>query len=80
MKPVRKVIYASATYSTAMLEMLAHWNGTVPPNQHFVEITIPRGTRYEVATADTVPGWAGPGAKRPVVSVARGTRRTEAPS
>lgn len=56
-----EVIYASATYSTAMLEMLAHWNGTVPPNQHFVEITIPRGTRYEVATADTVPGWAGPG-------------------
>lgn len=36
-------------------------NGTLPPNQHFVEITIPRGTRYEVATADTVPGWAGPG-------------------
>ena len=56
-----EVIYASATYSTAMLEMLAHWNGTVPPSQHFVEITIPRGTRYEVATADTVPGWAGPG-------------------
>lgn len=51
------IIYASETYSTAMLEMLVHWNGVLPPNRHFIEITIPKGTSYEVATADTVPEW-----------------------
>ena len=56
-----EVIYASATYSTAMLEMLAHWSGAPPPNQHFIEITIPRGTSYEVVTADIVPDWSQPG-------------------
>lgn len=40
-----------------MLEKLAHWNGIVPDNQHFVEIMIPRGTSYEVATSDALPGW-----------------------
>ena len=55
-----EVIYASESYSTAMLETLAHWNGAPPPNQHFVEITIPRGTSYEVATADHVRDWSHP--------------------
>ena len=40
-----------------MLEKLAHWNGIVPDNQHFVKVTIPRGTSYEVATSDAMPGW-----------------------
>ena len=56
-----EVIYLSEHYSTAMLEKLVHWNGVLPPNQHFIEITIPRGTSYEVVTADTVPGWFKPG-------------------
>ena len=51
------MIYASENYATAMLETLAQWNGILPDNQHFVEIVIPRGTSYEVATADSVPGW-----------------------
>ena len=51
------VIYASESYSTAMLETLAHWNAALPPNQHFIEITLPRGVSYEVVTADVVPGW-----------------------
>ena len=55
-----EVIYLSEHYSTAMLEKLVHWNGVLPPNQHFIEITIPRGTSYEVVTADTVPGWFKP--------------------
>ena len=55
-----EVIYASESYSTAMLEMLVHWNGALPPNQHFIEIAIPRGTSYEVATADVVPDWFHP--------------------
>ena len=54
------VIYVSENYSTAMLEKLVHWNGAFPPNQHFIEVTIPRGTSYEVVTADTVPGWFKP--------------------
>ena len=54
------VIYASANYATAMLETLAHWNGTLPPNQHFIEIAIPQGTSCEIVTADTVPGWSAP--------------------
>ena len=54
-----EVIYASATYSTAMLEMLAHWNGVPPPNQHFIEITIPKGTSYEVVTMIVFRGFGG---------------------
>ena len=51
------VIYAAEHYSTALLEKLAHWNGILPPNQHFIEITIPAGTSYEVVTADILPDW-----------------------
>jgi len=51
------VIYASEHYSTAMLEKLAHGNGRLPPNQHYVAITIPRGTTYELVTKDHLPGW-----------------------
>ena len=58
-----EVIYASESYSTAMLEKLAHWNGALPSNQHFVEITIPKGTSYEVVTADVVPDWFKAGAE-----------------
>ena len=53
-----EVIYASEHYSTAMLEKLVHWNGALPPNQHFIEIAMPPGTSYEVVTADIVPDWA----------------------
>src|SRR5438094_293953 len=41
--PASPVIYASEHYSTAMLEKLVHGNGQVPPNQHFILITIPNG-------------------------------------
>ena len=51
------VIYASRNYSTALLEALAHWNGLLPGNQRFIEITIPGGTSYEIVTGDTVPNW-----------------------
>jgi RES domain-containing protein len=52
------VIYASRNYSTAMLEKLVHYNGSLPPNQHFVEITVPAGLSYEVVNPDMIPGWA----------------------
>lgn len=51
------VIYASESYATAMLEKLVHWNGVLPPNQHFIEIHIPAGTSFEVVTPDSIPGW-----------------------
>lgn len=50
-------IYASEHYSTAMLEKLVHGNGHLPPNQHFVEITIPAGMSYEMVTLNNLPGW-----------------------
>jgi RES domain-containing protein len=53
----QEVIYASVHYSTALLEKLAHYNGILPPNQHFIEIEIPVGTSYEVVTKDSLPEW-----------------------
>ncbi len=52
------VIYASENYSTAMLEKLVHNSGVVPPNQHVIQITLPRGISFEIVTKDTLPGWA----------------------
>lgn len=40
-----------------MLEKLVHGNGIMPPNQHYQQITIPKGTSYEVVTKDRLPGW-----------------------
>lgn len=51
------VIYAGEHYSTAMLEKLVHANGLMPPNQHFIEITLPYGLSYEIVTKDHLPGW-----------------------
>ncbi len=55
--PASAMIYASEHYSTAMLEKLAHGSGRLPPNQHFIEITIPNGVSYEVLTPAHLPGW-----------------------
>jgi len=51
------MIYASAHYSTAMLEKLVHGNGRMPANQHFIEITIPNGVTYEIFSTAHHPGW-----------------------
>jgi len=53
----QEVIYTSRHYSTALLEKLAHFNGVLPSNQHYIEIEIPAGVSYEIFTKDTVPGW-----------------------
>jgi RES domain-containing protein len=37
------MVYASEHYSTGLLETLVHGSGALPPNQHFITITIPRG-------------------------------------
>ena len=52
------VIYASAHYSTAMLEKLVHLNGIFPDGQHFIAITMPAGILVETVTADHLPDWA----------------------
>ena len=55
-KTGQPMMYASEHYSTAMLEKLVRL-GEMPPNQRYVEISIPAGTRYEVVTKDSLPGW-----------------------
>ena len=52
-----EIIYASMSYSTALLEALARWNGTLPRGQRFIEIRIPKGTSYEVFDAEDIPEW-----------------------
>jgi RES domain-containing protein len=51
------MIYTSEHYGTAMLEKLAHGNGRMPPNQHWIEITIPPGVAYEILSTAHHPGW-----------------------
>jgi RES domain-containing protein len=54
------MIYASEHYSTALLEKLVHGSGSLPPNQHFIEITIPPGITYEFLEPAHMPTWADP--------------------
>lgn len=51
------VIYSSEHFSTALLEKLVHGSGRLPPNQHSIEITIPRGSSYEVFSEPSLSGW-----------------------
>ena len=51
------IIYAAEHYSTALLEKLVHGSGRLPPNQHYIEITVPRGLGYEVFSQTALPGW-----------------------
>jgi RES domain-containing protein len=51
------VIYASEHYSTALLEKLVHGSGRLPPNQHYIQITLPRGLSYEDFSPPALPGW-----------------------
>lgn len=55
--PGSPVIYTSEHYSTALLEKLVRGSGQLPPNQHFVTISIPRGVSYEIFSASALPGW-----------------------
>ena len=55
--PTSPLIYASEHYSTAMLEKLVHGSGSLPPNQHFIKITISAGVSYEMFSEPHNPGW-----------------------
>lgn len=70
-EPEHPVIYCSEHYSTAMLEKLVRAAGIMPPNQHWIRITLPRGLSYEVAMPAFVPGWD---ANPPVVARAYGSQ------
>jgi RES domain-containing protein len=63
------VIYSAAHYSTAMLEKLAHGTDGMPPNQHYITITVPNGLTYELVGRDHLPGWDTP---EPTASRAHG--------
>jgi RES domain-containing protein len=41
-----------------MLEKLVHGSGAVPPNQHYIEVTIPNGVSYEILNVANLPDWA----------------------
>lgn len=62
--PASPIIYTSEYYSTALLEKLVHGSSVMPPNQHYIRITIPNGTRYEIFQTADHPGWDG---KREVI-------------
>jgi RES domain-containing protein len=51
------MLYTSEHYSTALLEKLVHWNGVLPAGQHYIRLTIPNGTSYEVFQPAAHPGW-----------------------
>jgi len=51
------LLYCAEHYSTAMLEKLVHGGGRIPPNQHFIEVTIDAGASYEVFSTAAHPGW-----------------------
>jgi RES domain-containing protein len=57
--PASPIIYTSEHYSTAMLEKLVHAGSVLPPNQHYIRITIPNGISYEIFQTAAHPGWDG---------------------
>jgi RES domain-containing protein len=55
--PGSPLIYSSEHCSTALLEKLVRGSGRLPPNQHYIEIMMPRGLSYEVFSPPSLPGW-----------------------
>src|SRR3546814_9775852 len=53
------MLYSSEHYATALLEKLAHFNGVLPGNQHYIRITIPPGISYEEFQPAAHSGWDG---------------------
>lgn len=51
------IIYTSEHYATAMLEKLVRASTIMPPNQHYIRITIANGTSYETFVTARHPGW-----------------------
>lgn len=58
--PGRRIVYAAETYAGALLEILVHASGSVPPSQGYIEIEIPAGLAIEEIIPDDVPRWDAP--------------------
>ena len=56
-RPTSPIIYTSEHYSTAMLEKLVHSSAILPPNQHYIRITVRNGISYEIFQTEKYPGW-----------------------
>ncbi len=55
--PGRRVIYASETYSGALLEILVHASGDIPRTHSYIEIEIPAELSVEELAPDALPHW-----------------------
>jgi len=55
--PGRRIIYAAETYAGALLEIMVHASGSVPPSQGYVEIEIPAGLVHRRNRTGDVPRW-----------------------
>ena len=51
------LIYAGEHHSSAVPEKHVHGNGHMPPNQHWIEITVPPGVSCEMFSTAHHPGW-----------------------
>jgi RES domain-containing protein len=59
--PGRRVIYGARSYAGALLERLAQSGiGKIPPQQQWIEITIPNEVDLEEANEADVPEWDAP--------------------
>jgi RES domain-containing protein len=59
---LKPMIYTAEHYSTALFERLVHGSGSLPPNQHWIEITLPPNLSYETFNihAANSRGWDDP--------------------
>lgn len=55
-----QVIYTATSFPLALLEKLAHWSGSVPLYQHYVEVVVAAGASYEEFAPDLHVGWSLP--------------------
>lgn len=55
--PQSPMIYTSETFSTALLEKLAHLNSILPSGMHGVEVLAPDGLSIEYFDLLAVPNW-----------------------
>jgi RES domain-containing protein len=60
--PDTPALYTSERFSTALLEKLVNGSGMLPPNQHYIAVTIPNGVSYEVVDTAKLSGWDDAGA------------------
>jgi RES domain-containing protein len=52
----QNIMYLAQNLSTAVLEIIVRLK-RLPPNQHYVSVTIPQGVSYEKLNPETLPGW-----------------------